>query len=52
MADDVIAAAFADLDALRREMGRTLVGAKHLIDRMLVALAANGHLLLEGPPPG
>src|SRR5215203_507846 len=50
MANQALAAAFADLDALRQAMGRTLVGAKDLVDRMLIALAANGHVLLEGPP--
>jgi len=50
MPNDALTAAFADLDALRQAMGRTLVGARGLIDRMLIALAANGHILLEGPP--
>src|SRR5829696_2003766 len=50
MANDVTSAAFADLDALRQAMGRTLVGARPLVDRLLIALAANGHILLEGPP--
>ncbi len=35
---------------LRREIGRVIVGQKYLIDRLLVALIANGHVLLEGVP--
>jgi MoxR-like ATPase len=35
---------------LREEMGRVIVGQKHLIDRLLIALLTNGHVLLEGVP--
>jgi MoxR-like ATPase len=35
---------------LRREVGRVIVGQKYLIDRLLIALIANGHVLLEGVP--
>ncbi len=35
---------------LRREIGRVIVGQKYLIDRLLIALIANGHVLLEGVP--
>jgi MoxR-like ATPase len=42
--------AFADSEALRAAIGRTLVGSKDLVDRLLICLAANGHVLLEGPP--
>src|SRR5262245_35598330 len=49
MASD-LTAVFNDLEALRSAVGRTIVGAKELVDRMLIALAANGHVLLEGPP--
>jgi MoxR-like ATPase len=31
-------------------MGRVIVGQKHLIDRLLIALVTNGHVLLEGVP--
>jgi MoxR-like ATPase len=37
----------ADLQA---GMGNVIVGQKYLIDRLLVALLANGHVLLEGVP--
>src|SRR5271154_1770296 len=35
---------------LRQEIGRVIVGQKYLIDRILIALLANGHILLEGVP--
>ncbi len=37
-------------DSLRAEMGRVIIGQKYLIDRLLVGLLANGHILLEGVP--
>lgn len=35
---------------LRAELGKVIVGQKYLIDRLLVGLLANGHILLEGVP--
>ena len=35
---------------LRQEMARVIVGQKHLLDRLLIALLTNGHVLLEGVP--
>jgi MoxR-like ATPase len=35
---------------LQMEMARVIVGQKHLLDRLLVALLTNGHVLLEGVP--
>jgi len=35
---------------LRREMAKAIVGQKHLIERLLVALLTGGHILLEGLP--
>jgi MoxR-like ATPase len=35
---------------LRQEMARVIVGQTHLLDRLLVALLTNGHVLLEGVP--
>jgi len=35
---------------LRQEMGRVIVGQQYLVDRLLVGLLANGHVLLEGVP--
>ena len=35
---------------LRAQMGRVIVGQAHLLDRLLIALLTNGHVLLEGVP--
>ncbi|MGL4237351.1 AAA family ATPase [Tabrizicola sp.] len=37
-------------DALRTEIGRTVLGQEDAVDFLLVALFARGHVLLEGPP--
>ncbi|HCP45457.1 MAG TPA: ATPase, partial [Deltaproteobacteria bacterium] len=36
--------------ALRDEVGRVVVGQNTMIERILVALLADGHILLEGVP--
>ncbi|HNV68940.1 MAG TPA: MoxR family ATPase [Candidatus Ozemobacteraceae bacterium] len=38
------------LSGLRTEVGRLLVGQQDLVDRLLIALVTNGHILLEGVP--
>jgi MoxR-like ATPase len=35
---------------LQQEIARVIVGQKHLIDSLLIALLTNGHVLLEGVP--
>jgi len=35
---------------LRDEVARVIVGQRHLLDRLLIALLTNGHVLLEGVP--
>jgi MoxR-like ATPase len=35
---------------LRQEIGRVIVGQKYLVDRLIIGLLANGHVLLEGVP--
>jgi MoxR-like ATPase len=35
---------------LQQEIGRVVVGQRYLIDRLLVGLLGNGHVLLEGVP--
>lgn len=35
---------------LRQAMGEVLVGQRYMVDRLLVGLLANGHILLEGVP--
>lgn len=41
---------FAQLSSLRTELNTVIVGQQKLLDRMIVALLAGGHVLLEGPP--
>ena len=36
--------------SLKAEMEKVIVGQKYLIDRLIVGLLANGHVLLEGVP--
>src|ERR1051325_1962035 len=38
------------IKALREEIGRVIVGQEQLVERLLVGLLANGHVLLEGVP--
>ncbi len=40
----------AFVGALRAEIGRVIIGQPYLIDRLIVGLLANGHLLVEGVP--
>ena len=40
--------AFVDLLVL--EMNKVIVGQKHMIERLLIGLLGNGHILLEGVP--
>jgi len=38
------------IQAVRDEMGQVLVGQAELVDRLLIGLLCNGHILLEGVP--
>ena len=38
------------VDLLRLEMNKVIVGQKGLIDKLLIGVLANGHVLLEGLP--
>jgi MoxR-like ATPase len=40
----------AFIDALQMEMGKVIVGQKYMVERLLVGLLSNGHILLEGVP--
>jgi MoxR-like ATPase len=42
--------AAAWVSSLRKEISQVIVGQEHLVDRLLVGLLANGHVLLEGVP--
>lgn len=40
----------AFIDVLQMEIGKVIVGQKYMVERLLVGLLANGHILLEGVP--
>ena len=40
----------AVLTRLREEIGQVIVGQHYLVDRLIIGLLANGHVLLEGVP--
>ena len=40
----------ASLRALQSEIGRVIVGQNYLVERLLISLLADGHVLLEGVP--
>src|SRR5438093_12089397 len=48
--DGEVQAAASWIGQLREEIGRVIVGQAQLVDRLLVGLLANGHVLLEGVP--
>ncbi len=40
----------AFVDTLTAEVGKTIVGQKYMVERLLIGLLCNGHILLEGVP--
>lgn len=38
------------VDNLRNEVGKVIVGQTYMLDRLLIGLLSNGHVLLEGVP--
>src|SRR6187431_338343 len=38
------------VDRLREEVGHVIIGQHHMLDRLLIGLLSNGHVLLEGVP--
>ena len=40
----------AFVDLLIMEMNKVIVGQKHMVERLLIGLLGNGHILLEGVP--
>ncbi len=48
--NEEVAAAAGWVGKLRTEIGKVIVGQSQLVDRLLVGLLANGHVLLEGVP--
>jgi MoxR-like ATPase len=49
-ARETVVANSAWVRPLQQEIGRVIVGQRHLIERLLIALLTNGHVLLEGVP--
>ena len=48
--NDLIASKSGFVNLITQGMNQTIVGQKHLVDSLLIALLANGHVLLEGVP--
>ena len=48
--NDLIASKSNFVNLIRQGMDQTIVGQRHLVDSLLIALLANGHVLLEGVP--
>lgn len=48
--NDRISRAGQFTDKLREEVGHVIVGQTHMLDRLLIGLLSNGHVLLEGVP--
>jgi MoxR-like ATPase len=38
------------VDAVLAEVGKVVIGQKHMVERILIGLLANGHCLIEGVP--
>ncbi len=38
------------IDVLLAEIGKVIVGQKDMVERLVVGLLGNGHILLEGVP--
>ena len=39
-----------DIDRLKEWLASKIVGQEHLVERLMIALLADGHLLVEGAP--
>ena len=48
--NDLIASKASFVSLIRSGMDRRIIGQKHLVDSLLIALLCNGHVLLEGVP--
>jgi MoxR-like ATPase len=48
--NDKIGRESAFIDVLNMELGKAVVGQKYMVERLLLAVLANGHILLEGVP--
>ena len=45
-----LSASSAWVNAIREEMASVLVGQENLVNKLLIGLLSNGHILLEGVP--
>lgn len=50
IATDNVQKEFVQVQKLRDEIHKVIVGQDHLVDRLIMALLADGHILLEGLP--
>jgi len=48
--NDRVKEASAFVYKLREEIGKVVVGQRYVVDRLLIGLLSNGHILLEGVP--
>ncbi|MBE6305380.1 MAG: MoxR family ATPase [Bacteroidales bacterium] len=48
--NELVAAKSNFIDMIVKGMDQTIVGQKHLVESLLIALLSNGHILLEGVP--
>lgn len=48
--NDKVKSAYEWTGLLKQEIGKVIVGQKYLVDRLLIGILANGHVLLEGVP--
>lgn len=48
--NDKIQQESAFVDMLNMEMHKVIVGQKHMIERLIIGLLSNGHILIEGVP--
>lgn len=48
--NDLVASKNDFVNLITRGMDQTIVGQKHLVESLLIALLSNGHVLLEGVP--
>ncbi len=48
--NEIVAAKSNFIDLIVKGMDQTIVGQKHLVESLLIAMLSNGHVLLEGVP--
>ena len=48
--NDLVASRGNFVSLITQGMDQTIVGQKHLVESLLIALLSNGHVLLEGVP--